>query len=403
MNIMKHVVFALSLLGGTLSVGGCGDGLGEVDRDTSPPATGSERMTVQWDYSTLQRLAPQGDRQLGYAGYPRVKRFDDHRVVAVYEAQGNVELIASLDEGATWSEPTIVFHGFTADNGEGASVRVNVANPEIIELSDGDWVAAGNYRPSRDGIVPFSIAISRSGDKGLTWTEPQVIFDAEPRFKDGCWEPALLQLPDGTLQVYFANEKPYTDSDEQEISVLESKDQGVTWTDIPRTVSFRANRRDGMPVPLLLNDEIIVVIEDNKEGQFKPYIIRTPITDNWSEPVLADSPMRTYALEFSLSPDVYAGAPYIARLATGEVIMSYQTTEGRGTDWEKSTMEVTIGDRTGRNFRKVPRPFNVPLDREAKWNSIALWNDTTVVAASATNFDGSSIGAWMILGRLVIE
>jgi len=37
--------------------------------------------------------------------------------------------------------------------------------------------------------------------------------------------------------VYFANEKPYMRSDEQEISVLESWDNGNTWVDTPRTVS----------------------------------------------------------------------------------------------------------------------------------------------------------------------
>jgi len=158
-----------------------------------------------------------------------------------------------------------------------------------------------------------------------------------------------------------------------------------------------------MPVPLLVDDEILVVIEDNKDGQFKPYIVRTPTADNWSQPVLGDSPLRTYALADSLRADVYAGAPYIAQLSTGEMIMSYQTTQGRGEDWEKSTMEVAIGDPSGRNFRKVPRPFDVPLHCGAKWNSIARWDDTTVVATSATNFDGSSTGAWMILGRVVVE
>lgn len=399
---MKYFLLAFSLTASVPAAGGCSTQHVKVGVDTAEvEKTG--KTTIRWDYSTLQRLAPIGDRDLRYAGYPRVKRFSDGSAVAVYEAQGSVELIRSLDDGTTWSDPITVFRAFTATNDEGTSAWVNVANPELIELANGDWVAASNYRPAKDEVAPFSIAIRISKDKGHSWGDPQVIFDAEPRFKDGCWEPALLQLPDGTLQVYFANEKPYTGSDEQEISVLESPDNGITWSTTPRTVSFRAGRRDGMPVPLVVGDEILVVIEDNKEEQFKPYVVRTPIADNWSQPVLGDDPMRSYALVDSLPPHVYAGAPYIARLATGETIISYQTTEGRGADWEKSTMEVAIGDSSGRHFRKVPRPFDVPLDREAKWNAIAWWDDTTVVATSATNFDGSPTGAWMILGKLVVE
>lgn len=360
-------------------------------------------IRIVWDQSTLQRIAPQDGRQLRYAGYPRIKRLNDGTVIAVYEAQGNTELIQSSDSGKSWSEPAITFYGHTQSDAQGNEVRVNMANPEFIELKNGDWLVACNYRPAKPEVAPFAIAVARSNDRGKTWGKPQVIYEAEPRFHDGCWEPAFLQLPDGTLQVYFANEKPYTATNEQEISVLDSPDNGYTWSADARTVSFRAGHRDGMPVPLIVGDEILVAIEDNKGGQFKPYIIRTPIADNWKAPVGAESPMREYALHNPLPDEVYAGAPYLARLATGEVLLAYQTTRNRSTDWEKSTMEVAIGDKEGRNFQKISRPFPVPPDREAKWNAIALWDENTVVATSASNFDGGSISAWMILGRIIVD
>ncbi|QNL48031.1 exo-alpha-sialidase [Olivibacter sp. SDN3] len=357
---------------------------------------------IEWDESSLQKLAPRDGRDLPYAGYPRLKRFHDGKVVAVYEAQGNMEMIQSADDGKTWDAPNVVFHGHISEDSLGNSVKINIANPEIIELQNGDWVAACNYRPSKDGVAPFAIAISRSEDQGNTWSEAQVVFNAGLRFTDGCWEPALLQLPNGILQVYFANEGPYTTSDEQEISVLASADNGKTWESEPRTVSFRANRRDGMPVPILTDNEILMAIEDNKVGQFKPYIVRSSINDNWNTPVTGDSPLREYALQDSLPDEVYAGAPYLTRLPSGEVLLSYQTTRGRGDDWEKSTMEVAIGDKNGRNFGNASQPFSLPLDGEAKWNAISMWNDSTVVATSATDIDGS-VGAWMILGRIVFD
>jgi hypothetical protein len=83
--------------------------------------------------------------------------------------------------------------------------------------------------------------------------------------------------------------------------------------------------------------------------------------------------------------------------------MSYQTTSGRTTDWERSTMEVAIGDKAGRNFTKLSRPFAVPLDREAKWNSISLWDENTVVAAATTSFRSPNCEVWIIRGHIIPE
>ncbi|HTG54718.1 MAG TPA: hypothetical protein VL943_00525, partial [Niabella sp.] len=144
-------------------------------------------------------------------------------------------------------------------------------------------------------------------------------------------------------------------------------------------------------------------IEDNKTDPFKPYIVRTSLTAPWNNMVDGSSSFREYALEAPLPDSVYAGAPYLAKLPSGEVILSYQTTRGRTSDWEKSTMEVAIGDKQGRSFGRITQPFPVPLNKEAKWNSIAIWDKNSVVATAATNFEGGPIGAWMILGKLIPE
>lgn len=388
-----------------LSIALCGCHKSENDfpayeRKSAPPVDG---IRIAWDYSSMQKLAPQGQRYAGWAGYPRVRRLNDGTLMAVYDIDGNGEMVQSKDNGKTWSSPVVTFKKHTYTNTKAESTEVNIANSELCQLQNGDLIMACNYRPAKNEIAPFAIAIRRSSDMGQTWTEDQIIYEANPRFIDGCWEPSFLQLPDGELQVYFANEAPFTTSDEQNISMLSSADNGKTWNEELKTVCFRANRRDGMPVALLVDDEILVSIEDNNIGEFKPYIVRSKISDNWKSPVLASSLNREYALKTQLPNAIYAGAPYIMRVPSGEVILSYQTTGERSSNWELSTMEVAIGDKKGQNFEKLTRPFDVPLTREAKWNSISLWDEHTIVAASTTSFRSTNCEVWIIRGHIIPE
>ncbi|WP_423128719.1 exo-alpha-sialidase [Gaoshiqia sp. Z1-71] len=397
---MSGIILSVALC---VLLGGCKKSDDPVDPYELRTGEPVEGIRIAWDYSSMQRLAPQGNRVLSWVGYPRVRRLNDGRLMAVYETHGNGELVQSADDGNTWSEPVITFKQHTYTNGRGETTDVNIANTELIQLQNGDLVMACNYRPAKDEIAPFAIAVRRSADGGQSWTESHVIYEAGPRFKDGCWEPAFLQLPNGELQVYFANENPFLTSDEQNISMMFSADNGISWDEEIKTVCFREGRRDGMPVPLLVNDEIIVAIEDNKIGQFKPYIVRTKVSENWQTPVLGNSPNRESALKEPLPDAVYAGAPYLMKLPSGEVILSYQTTSGRSADWERSTLEVAIGDKTGRNFTKLSRPFAVPLDREAKWNSVSLWDEHTVVAAATTSFRSPNCEVWIIRGHVIPE
>lgn len=70
------------------------------------------------------------------------------------------------------------------------------------------------------------------------------------------------------MHVYFANENNFTQSNEQEVSVISSTDNGDTWG-----YSYRANCWNEMSLGRVIKDEI-VVIEDNNIGNFRPYTVR---------------------------------------------------------------------------------------------------------------------------------
>lgn len=385
----------LTLLLGLAFCSNAQDNFDNIDKSSNLDS--ADGVRIAWDYSSMQQLAPKG-------GYPRLLRLQDNSLVVVYETYtGNTELIRSYDNGTTWTNPLTTFSQFTYTNDKDESTLVNISNPEVYQLANGDILLACNYRPQKAEIAPYSIAIKRSTDNGLSWHDTQVLYNAAPRFGDGCWEPSFLQLPNGEVQVYFANENPYRQSDEQEISMLSSQDNGITWTTDTKKVSFRKHRRDGMPVARIIGDEIVVVIEDNNIDRFKPYTVRNKITDNWSAPVLADSPQREYALANNVDDSVYMGAPYLLKLPSGETVISYQTTEHRSSDWELSTMEVAIGDKEARRFNRLTRPFDVSLDKEAKWNSLAMWDENTIVALASSNFSSENVSPWMIKGHIIPE
>lgn len=345
-------------------------------------------VRIAWDEGTERKIKESGT-------YARIIRCADGRFWMAFEdLQGNV-VVSYSDDCHAWSEDRIVFpRKFES------GTLVNAANAEIIALDNGILVCGANYRPVSQGVVPYSITVSRSFDNGLTWEPPHVLYGAGTFFKDGCWEPSFLWLPDGTLQLYFANESPYRESDEQEISLLESKDNGDTWSAKPRTVSFRKNHRDGMPVAGIFGNDIVLVIEDNHGGDFKPYMVRTSLSDNWNIPVYGNSPERNKALVDDVPDSIYMGAPYLLKLPSGEAVISYQTNEKRGHDRELSCMEVAIGDSCARNFTKRSRPFEVPEHRSGKWNSIMLLNDSTILAISSSDRDGHP-AIWIKEGHIL--
>ena len=356
-------------------------------------------ITIVWEASSKQRLAPQNGRGIGYCGYPRMIQLYDKTLICVYEVSGgSIECIKSGDKGNTWSAPVIIA---TRQNG------INMAVPEILELNDHSLLVSYNPRPSPiDSTRYFGIRTKKSYNGGLTWTDERLLYEAGSKFEDGCWEPAQIQLPGGEVQLFFSNEGVYTNSNEQNISIFRSHDNGLTWTTLPQIVSFRSGKRDGMPVPVLSIDknEILCSIEDNVVGQFKPSIIRASLKDNWRTLNNGKGDNRNRALKEKLSNDIYAGAPYLRQLTTGETILSYQSTEGRNKNWTNACMNVVVGDAKGKNFAGKTIPFDVPVDKSGLWNSLCILDDNTIIALTSTNaFALGATEVWMIKGHIKID
>ena len=328
--------------------------------------------------------------------YARIKKVKNRHAL-VYNT-GNAALIRfSKDECNSWSEPIKVAEekGYT------------FTNCELLQLKSGKLLYMWNARPHSGTGLPFKIMYAMSDNGGNHWDEAHNLYIADSNFENGCWEPIALQLPNGEIQIYFANEAPYTDSNEQEISLMRSFDDCNTWTKAEK-VCFRKKFRDGMPSPIYLphSKEIVLAIEDNGiKGRFKPVTVRT--SENWNDGYVAtNDSRRVEALSetCSLPDSIYAGAPYLINLGKSHTLLSIQSTEGRKGDNERfANMQVYVGDKNARNFKNRSTPVpDLPENAQALWNSITQLDENTVIAImSIYGLKNQPGGIWTVKGKIV--
>ncbi len=324
------------------------------------------------------------------ATYGRIARLTNGDLLCAYEKAGQAWAARSKDDGKTWSDKQIVRE----------LPYAGAANAELLVLRGGRVLYFYNQRP-RDKKHRFAIGMCVSDNHGLTWKSQKNAYEAGSEPGRGCWEPAALQLPSGEIQLFFANEFPYPKNDDQEITRMRSQDEGRTWSK-PEIVSLRIGHRDGMPVPILLQkqSDITVAIEDNgmKPGNsLQPALLS--ISSGKNAPVIngGDTIRRWEAIEPPLGERVYAGAPYLAQMPSGETVLSCQSNEGGR---KEAQMAVYVGDQTAHHFKRKSIPFPSPENVSGSWNALFVKNARTITAISDTSVDGVR-GLWAIDGRIV--
>lgn len=308
-------------------------------------------------------------------GYARMIELNNGRLLACCES-GGIKISFSSNKGKSWTSPTLI-----APNANNTPNCV----PDLIQLADGTILVAYNPRPSQPYTSDrrFGIRLRRSTNNGLSWSNEIFVYDADCTFENGCWEPSFLELPSGELQLYFADESPYTTNGDQQISLCRSFDGGLTWTE-PQRISYRSGYRDGMPVPVLLSDRknIVVAIEDNGwsgVGDFLPTTVRTTLTNNWKGNfyVSGTSSQRNRSINYNYCPQAKGGAPYLRVLPNGETVLSHQSTYGNG---DNHKMYVYVGNKQAKDFKAMSKPFQQGTTKNCLWNSLAVVDTGIVVA-----------------------
>ncbi len=425
---MRRVLVLLSLLANVLFV--CCEGLPDVGGGAAE--NGTEPVII-WE--APQPVKVGSSKVTG--GYPRIHRLNDGRLMLSYSADGDACLSFSSDDGKSWGMPKIAMRSQDVSNAKG-SARLTAAVPDFAQLSKnhpirpGRIIYACNYRPrelKKDGtmgekgwttVAPYDISVSVSDDNGKTWSAPRQIFQSEvwdENIKKGCWEPFVLELPDGTVQVYFADETPHykaggTQKEWMNISVVESRDGGDTWGKA-RIVAQNSECRVGMPVVALHKGQLLLAVEttDYKGQRLHPIVIRNTVEENWSSTVGKGSPLRFEPFQTSIASEVnYSGSPYIIT-TDNFIVYSYQIADWwkpspgmtsseqlsqakKNNEEEHATLEVQVCPKSEvvdgyfRTMRAPSRP--IPVNQktgteQAIWNSLCDLGNDEILAVSQYN------------------
>jgi hypothetical protein len=346
---------------------------------------------INWNRTNLIQLSPDNIQ----AEYPRLVRVSADSILLTYHGGDgtatntdhwqDIYLQRSTDNGQTWSVPEkLMDHSKTFSNQSNGWNRFS--DPTFTRLKNG-WILMqfiGNANPETNNNCQVFISISKDG--GITWGDPITVG------RGRTWEPQIVQLPGGELELLVSSEAYWWDNQRnnlyQEILCARSSDNGQTWTSFSRA-SYNPGKRDGMPVPIVLqgNKGVLFSIESINSNE-NPSLIYRSLDGDWDSSDwdgIYDS--NRWIAEIIRG----ACAPFSIQLPTGEVVVMGHLNQS-GSVWQTCRSQVCIGDNTGHNFKYRTLPFsNMAYGEGAYYSSFFLKNENTVwLAITHSIYDGSN-------------
>ena len=361
-------------------------------------AVPSGDLRIAWDNATIRDITEIPVVNKGYTEtnimYPRIKRLADGRLMMSFmnNTYGWEPYVAfSDDNGTTWHGATRLVEQVKGTSSAGDDDLV-IVNPDFIQLADGTILLAYQRRWKK-GYNDLDhtnencyIEIMSSADGGASWTDPRRIYTGR------CWEPAMLQLPSGEIQMYItdSNEVKYKRS-QPCTTLIRSFDGGRTWQGkehctykdgeiISRTIDSRGSY-DGMASAVRLDDGSLLLPVEVWSGVHKmdqtPVIIKTDAATNWrSDQSIRANGGPDYPAKKQVNKDLTGYGPYICRLPSGHPLVLAGGAKYKG----KPGAWVLVGDRNGDNFGNASSPF------EGYWGCIDYIGDNRVMMAVTQDY-----------------
>ncbi len=363
-------------------------------------------VRISLDWNTHQELTRMPVQDQGFTEtnlyYPRVKRLSDGALLLCFMNDHfgwDLYTSRSEDGGKTWSDAVLVREKYPAESTVGDDTMVYV-NPDFVELQDGrimltyQWRYKNGYNDLPNTNINCGVGIIFSSDKGRSW------YGARSVYRGRCWEPALLQLPSGEIQMYITSSQNVVNGLScPRTVIIRSFDGGETWQgksecDIHdnEIISYTRDGRfgyDGMPTAVILDDGTIAMSVEVWSGKYvvdqTPVIVKTSARENWKLDTAAilKNGGPAYPQKKQANKDLIGYGPYIGRLPSGETLLiSNGLYRGVQSSW------LLVGDRNADNFGFATTGF------DGYWGSVDYIGDDMVMITGTEKYreDGRTRG-----------
>lgn len=343
------------------------------------------------------------------ANYPRIKKLPNGQYILFWHNNSvgaNVFYTRSSDL-KNWEPVKKVFEA-TPITVNGQSDERSYSNADALVLQNGELMVVASFRAKnhfRKDNAYNGIMMRKSSDNGQTWSDEQVIY------RGSNWEPQILQLPSGEIQVYFTHsgaksqmqiEMGWTGDNmvaSSGTAIARSYDNGKTWkANQPDSYAgYAISQRyidtvrgikvftDQMPCALLLNkyNTIAVAMESKVFYGVDYYNISVAYSDdNWARTLGIDEEGPS-----DKQKDLWnGGAPYLKQFPSGETILSYNA---------QNVYQIRLGDAKARKFYNPCLPFGKEMT--GVWGSLELDGSHTVIGTVQDRSSGSS---HILIGRM---
>ncbi len=243
------------------------------DRDAGILNTGNGKLLLTWfchpkEWMMNTALPKISDNQPGPIASLCNAYIDTYNILTEEQGKGGSYVRTSNNNGITW----------------GKTVRIPVSSPHGPNiLADGSLIYLGKELFEETE----NIAAYKSTDAGLTWELLSVLQMPEGMPLNLFHEPHMTELPDGTLlgAIRVHGEDYFS------VYLTRSDDKGITWT-IPEPLIPKgsADRVCGSPPHLLLHSSgaVICSIGRRKEPRGEHVLVSLDNGKTWEESVLTD-------------------------------------------------------------------------------------------------------------------